>query len=209
MFPRLRRYFISGLVVFLPLASTVYLFVWVLTFADGLLGKYIEPVFAERFGFYVRGLGILVGVYLIILIGFFVTNFFGRRVHSLFERILLKLPFFRQVYPPFKEIVLVLFSRERMAFREVVLIEYPRKGLYSFGFVTNETAASVCRKTGKDLCSIFIPSAPGPLTGYVIMAPRDEIIPTDMSVEEAIKFIVSGGVVNPQALPSSENGTGD
>lgn len=194
---RLRRYFISGLVVFLPLALTVYLFVWTLTFADGLLGKYIKPYFLKHLGFYFEGLGILIGVSLILLIGFFVTNFLGRRIHAFFENLLLKLPFFRQVYPAFKEIVLFLFSKERLRFKQVVLIEYPRKGLYAIGFLTNEQNEKIREVTHKDVCNVFIPSAPGPLTGYIILVPRQDIIFTDISIEEAIKFTVSGGVLNP------------
>lgn len=197
MLARLQRYFISGLIVFLPLALTVYVFFNVINWADGLLGKYLEPYFEEKFGVYFLGLGIIIGVYLIIVIGFLATNFFGKKIHAWFENLLLKLPFFRQVYSAFKEVALFLFSREKLAFKQVVIIEYPRKGLFSFGFFTNETAEQIRQKTRQELCNVFIPSAPGPVTGYVIMVPKRDIIFTEVTVEEAIKFIISGGVVNP------------
>ncbi|MCK5581635.1 MAG: DUF502 domain-containing protein [Candidatus Omnitrophica bacterium] len=200
MFSRLRTYFLSGMVVFLPVALTIYLFIIALDFADGFLGKFLQPYFMERFGFYFHGLGILLGVYIIILIGFFVTNFFGKKIHAFFERILIKLPFFRQVYPAFKEIAMFLFSREKMAFKQVVIVEYPRKGLYSFGFLTNEMIEKINKITRQDLCNVFMPSAPGPLTGYVIMVPKKDVVYTDLSVEETVKFIISGGVVNPGNL---------
>ncbi len=200
MFSRLRTYFLSGMVVFLPVALTIYLFIIALDFADGFLGKFLQPYFMERFGFYFHGLGILLGVYIIILIGFFVTNFFGKKIHAFFERILIKLPFFRQVYPAFKEIAMFLFSREKMAFKQVVIVEYPRKGLYSFGFLTNEMIEKINKITRQDLCNVFMPSAPGPLTGYVIMVPKKDVVYTDLSVEETVKFIISGGVVNPSNL---------
>jgi uncharacterized membrane protein len=198
MFSRLRRYFISGLIVFLPLTLTAYLFVWTVNFADNILGKFIQPYFKETFGFYFDGLGIVVGVWLIVIIGFLATNFFGRKLHDAFEKMILKLPFFRQVYPAIKEMALFLFSRERLRFKQVVIVEYPRKGVYAFGFLTNEqTTKRACDKVGKDLCNVFLPSSPSPVTGFVLMVPRKELIPTDVSVEEAIKFNVSGGVVNP------------
>ncbi len=198
MINRLKRYFISGLIVFLPLALTVNLFVLAVDFADGLLGKYLEPYFFEQFGFYFRGLSILIGIYIIILFGFFVTNFLGQRVFQYFEKLLIKLPFFRQVYPAIKEIAVFLFSSDRFkSFKQVVLVEYPRKGIYTFGFLTNDSADKICELTKKDMCNVFMPSAPGPFTGYVIMVPKKEIIFTNISIEEAVKFIVSGGVVNP------------
>jgi len=198
MLNKFRKYFLSGLVVLLPTVLTIYLFILVINFADGILGKYLEPYFYDKFGFYFQGLSILVGLYIIVVIGFFVTNFLGRRIHEYFERLILKLPFFRQVYPALKEITLFLFSRDRFSsFRQVVLVEYPRKGIYSFGFLTNDSSQRLREKTKRELVNVFIPSAPGPLTGFVIMVSKKEIIPTDFSVEQAVKFIVSGGVVNP------------
>ncbi|MFC1510246.1 DUF502 domain-containing protein [Candidatus Omnitrophota bacterium] len=198
MIGRIRKYFISGLLVFLPLAITVYFFIIGVNFADGLLGKFLAPIFYKNFGFYVPGLGIIVGVYLIILTGFFVTNYLGKKIYTFFENLLLKFPFFRQVYPAIKEMAHFIFAQDKFSsFKKVVLIEYPRKGMFAFGFLTNDTSEKIAVKIGKDLCNIFIPSAPGPLTGYVILVPRKEIIFTEMTVEDAMRFIVSGGVVNP------------
>jgi len=197
MWLRIRRYFLSGLVIFLPLALTVYLFVLTINFSDGILGKFLKPFFLQYIGFYPRGISIIIGFLAILLIGFLATNYFGRKLHSFFERIVVKLPFFKQVYPAIKEIALFLFTRDRLAFRQVVMVEYPRPGIYSFGFLTNETCRKACELTGKELYSVFIPSAPGPFTGYVIMVPKKQVIITDFSVEETIKYIVSGGVVNP------------
>jgi len=133
------------------------------------------------------------------LLVFFATNFFGKQLYHYFEGLLLKLPFFKQVYPAFKEISLFLFSGERLKFKQVVLIEYPRKGIFSLGFLTNETAArAITEKIRQDLCHVFVPSAPGPLTGFLIMVPKKEVIYLDISVEQTIKLIVSGGVVSPE-----------
>ncbi len=207
MINRLRKYFLSGLIVFLPITLTIYSFVLAINFADGLLGKYIEPYFYETFGFYFRGLSIIVAVYLIILIGFLATNYLGKRIYEFFEVILIKLPFFRQVYPAIKEMALFLFSREKISkFKKVVFVEYPRKGVYAIGFLTNSAPEAICAQTRKDLCNIFVPSAPGPLTGYIVIVPKREIIFTDLSIESAFKFIVSGGVVNPGQLIIEKHG---
>ena len=198
MFKKIKNYFLSGLVVFLPLALTVYLIFLAMNFAEGVFGKFLKPIFAENFGFYFSGLSIIMGVYVIVVIGFFVTHFVGKKVYDFFENLLTKVPLVKQIYPALKEMAVFLFARDRMgAFKKVVLVEYPRKGMFAFGFLTNDSAEKLCKLTGKDLCNVFIPGSPTPITGYATLIPRKEIILTDISVEEAFKFIVSGGVVNP------------
>ena len=138
------------------------------------------------------------------LIGFITRNLLGRKIHDFFERLVLKLPFFKQVYPALKEMAIFLFSREQLrSFKQVVLIEYPRKGIYSFGFLTNDASQRIQDKVKQELCNIFVPSSPGPLTGFVMMVPKKDIIFTDITIEEAFKFIVSGGVVNPYSLTTN------
>lgn len=198
MWSRLKKYFISGLVVLAPLLITFYFFVLIINFADGVLGNFLEPYFEKRFGIYFRGLSILIGAYVVVLIGFFVTNILGKRVFDFFEGFIIRLPLVRQVYPALKEMAVFLFSQDQLrSFKQVVLIEYPRRGIYSFGFLTNDSSPRLCEKMKQELCNVFVPSAPGPLTGFVMMVPKKEIIFTDMRIEDAFKFIVSGGVVNP------------
>jgi len=200
MLSKLRKYFFSGLLAFLPLALSVFLFLWVIGFADGLLGKYIDPLMKKHLGFYVPGLGLILGLVCIIIIGFIVTRYFGRKIQEAIEKIFLRLPFFKQVYPAVKEIADFFFARGKLKFKTVVLFEYPRKGIYAFGFLTNTSSQRINDNVkGKDeLCNIFLPSAPGPLTGFVMVVPKKDIIFTDITVEEAVRFIMSGGVVNPQ-----------
>jgi len=196
MFNKLRKYFISGLVVFLPIALTIYLFFLAINSTDAFFGRFFDK-FGLGFGDF-RGLSIVVGICIIILIGFFTTNFLGKKIHNFFERLVLKLPFFRQVYPALKEMAIFLFTRERLtSFRQVILVEYPRKGVYAMGFLTNDSSKEMCEHIKKELCNVFVPSSPGPLTGFTILVPKKEIIYTHISVEDAFKFIVSGGVVNP------------
>ena len=194
---KLKRYFIYGLTIFLPLLLTVYLITFVLKFIDGFLGKFFEPIFRWFFGFYYWGMSIVVFVLLIFLIGFVATHFFGRKLYPYLEKLLLKLPVFKQIYPAAKEIAIFLFSREKTAFKQVVIVEYPRQGIYSMGFLVGDGPIVVNERVGRDLCNILIPSSPSPFTGFVIMVPRQDVIFPDITVEEAVKFIVSDGVVNP------------
>lgn len=208
MFNNLRKYFISGLVVFLPIALTVYLFFLAIDFADTFFGKFFGKVGLEFANY--RGLSIIVGLFIVFMIGFVTTNFLGRKIHNFFERLVLKLPFFKQVYPALKEMAIFLFARDRLAsFKKVVLVEYPRRGIYAIGFLTNDTSKEICDNTKKELCNVFIPSSPGPLTGFTVLVSKKEIIYTRISIEDAFKFIVSGGVVNPHEFVSPRSLHGD
>ncbi|MGE0268562.1 MAG: DUF502 domain-containing protein [Candidatus Omnitrophota bacterium] len=206
MLTKIRNYFISGLVIFLPMALTAYLFILTLNFLDGQIAKFIEPIIFEKYGYYFEGvhrfafhfLCALIGVFLIILIGILARNFIGKKVYELFEQTLVKLPFFRQVYPAFKEMIIFLFPRDKVAnFKQVVLVEYPRKGIYAVGFLTNDSPKEILDKTKQDVCNVFIPTSPSPLTGFTTIIPRTDLIFLNMSIEGAFKFLISGGVVNP------------
>ncbi len=198
MWNRIKKYFVTGIITLLPAVLTWYLLIFIVNLADNLLGKYLEPYFSEQFGFYFRGLSIIVALYIIILIGFFASNFFGKKIYDFFERLFIKLPFFKQVYPALKEMAKFLFMQDRSSsFKNVVIIEYPRKGVYSFGFLTNDSSERLNALTKNDTCNVFIPSSPSPITGFTIMVPKKDIISTDITVEQAFKFVVSGGVVNP------------
>jgi uncharacterized membrane protein len=191
----LRKYFVAGLIAFLPLALTTKLLIVTFNFADGILGKYIEPRFLKEFGFYFRGLSILICVFLIIVIGFLITHFLGKRIFPLFEKLILQLPVVKQVYPAFKEISLFLFSEEKMNFHKVVLVQYPRPGIYSIGFLTNDVPPNVGKNVSVGMSYVFIPHTPSPLTGFLSLVPKSEIVYPDISVEEALKILVSAGVV--------------
>ncbi len=202
MFGNIRKYFISGLVIFLPIALTVYLFYLAISFTDKFFREFFEKLGFSFGDFY--GLSIIIGISIIILIGFITTNFLGRKIHGFFEMIVLKLPFFKQVYPAVKEMAIFLFARERLSsFKQVVFVEYPRKGIYTMGFLTNDSSKEICDNVGKELCNVFVPSSPSPLTGFTILVPKKEIIYTQIKIEDAFKFIVSGGVVNPHEIVAS------
>jgi uncharacterized membrane protein len=199
MFKRFKKYFFSGLAVFLPIALTVYVFVMVLNFAESILGRYLRPFFLDYYDFYFWGLGIIVLLLIIVFIGFLVTNYFGRKLQSLAEKIMLRIPLMANIYPAFKEIAKFIFRDKKARFERVVLVQWPCKGVYSIGFMTNIAPKQVMEKVNLKLVNVLIPTVPNPLTGFVIMVPEAEAIPLPISVEEAVKIIVSGGVVNPAA----------
>ena len=197
-----KRYFVTGLLVVLPVLITVYLFISLFLFFDNILGRYISRFTVAALGYKIPGLGLLLFVAIIFIVGFFATNFIGRKFLRYIEKVWFKFPFVRKIYPAAKQITEFLFSQKiHGKLQKVVLVEYPRKGMYSLGFVTNQAAADIQKKTGQDLLNVLIPSVPNPITGMMVVVPKDEVIVLDISIENAIKIIVSGGVLNPTDLP--------
>ncbi len=196
-----KRYFVTGLLIILPVLITLYLVVSLFTFFDNILGRYVSIWTMEKFGFKVPGLGLLVFMIVIFATGFFATNFIGRTLLTYLEKFWIKFPVVRSIYPAVKRITTFLFgSRIDGKFDKVVLVEYPRKGIYTLAFATKESYEGIRKRTGRDLVNILIPSVPSPLTGFLIMVPRREVIFLDMGVDDAVKIIVSGGVLDPKDL---------
>ena len=184
----LRRYFITGLAAIFPVYVTIQLLVWIFNFADRFLGKWL--------GFQIPGLGLVMTLAVILAVGIFSIHFFGRAVFRTIEVWFSRLPLVRKIYPAVKQLAQFLFSEEsrHAAFRRVVLVAYPRPGAYSLAFVTNESQTTA---TGvpQTLLTLLIPNPPSPFTGPIIFVPQEDVIPLDLSVEDAVKLIVSGGVV--------------
>ena len=206
MLRRLKKYFFSGLAVFLPAVLTIYVGVMLLNFAESILGRYLKPFLLEYYDFYIWGIGIFLLAFLIVFAGFLVTSFFGRTIHRVTEQTLLQLPLLGNIYPAFKEIAKFIFREESGGKRpeQVALVQWPTKGAYTIGFLTNKTTDEICRKAGRELVNVLIPTVPNPLTGFIAMLPREEVIPLNLSVEEAVQIIVSGGVVDPRVAPIDE-----
>lgn len=193
-----RKYFITGFLIVVPVLSTIYLFISLFAFFDNILGRYISRLTILYLGYRIPGLGLLIFILIIFFTGFFATNFIGRKLLLYFENLWLKFPVIKKVYPAIKQIVKFFFTpREHSEKHKVVLIEYPCKGLYSIGFVTNRSDKGIEDKVHKELLNVLVPSVPNPFTGFVVLVPAKEVIFLDMGVEEAVKFIISGGVVNP------------
>ena len=204
MLRRLKKYFFSGLAVFLPMALAIYVFVWLMNFLESILGKYLKPLFLEYYDFYFWGLGILILVLLILFSGFLITQYFGKVMHRVMEKLVLRVPLLGMIYPAFKEIS-KFFFQDKARFEKVVLVEWPRPGAYVLGFLTNPTSPRIADKVGKKLSNVMVPHVPNPLTGFLLMVPDELITPLDITVEEAVRIMVSGGVMNLENIETSED----
>ncbi len=194
----LRKYLIAGLLVWLPLAATVV----IIKLLIDLLNKTIllfPPEWQPEtlFGISIPGFGIIIGILILLLTGVFAANLFGRKLVGFWEAILGRIPLVRTIYSSVKQVLETLFSSNSESFRRVVLIEYPRKDIWSLGFQTNEALSTAREASGKDLVSVFVPTTPNPTSGFIIMLPAENIIQLDISVEDGFKFIISMGVIVP------------
>lgn len=190
---RLGRYFLNGLVTLLPLIITVYVFRLVLGFADNLLVGPFKPFLGNL---NVPGLGLIITIVFIILIGFFTTNIVFKKALESAEQVLLRIPLVKSVYSTVKQVNDLLFlQNETKSFQRVCAIEYPRKGLYSLGFLTGAAAHEFKKHSKEELVNVFIPNTPSPATGFFVVVPRQEVILLNMPLDSAIKLIVSGGVL--------------
>ena len=173
----------------------------VFRFLDGIWGKVINYYLKKYVGFVIPGLGIILGLITVLVVGFIATNFIGKRIFKALESWFLKFPFIRQIYPAARQIVDSFISRHGPAFKKVVLVEYPSAGIWAIGFITNDSFREANEKTGKDLLHVLIATTPSPLTGFLVLVPRSKVTILDISVEEGIKLIISGGIVKPVDQP--------
>lgn len=185
---RLRTYFFTGLIIILPFLLTLYLLWFVFGFVDGLVGPVLELVFGRR----IPGVGFVITVGLILGTGVLATNYLGRRFLAWGEKLFTRVPLVRSVYQTLKQVVQALLSDQKKAFRQVVLVEYPRKGVYSLAFLTGSRESA-----GGRMVTAFVPTTPNPTSGFLLFLPEDEVTYLDMSVEDGLKLVVSGGVIEP------------
>jgi len=193
---RLRTYFIAGLIVFLPVAVTFSIIVWLLRLMDRFLGWLLPPLIGRS----IPGLGLALSIVVILFIGALATNVLGRRLVAFFERLMLRIPLARSIYSATKAISDSILVQRRAAFRRAVLVEWPRKGMYTVGFVTGETAGP-SGLPGERLISVFVVTTPNPTTGFVVFVPEAEARPLEMSVEDALKIVISAGIIAPDLRP--------
>jgi uncharacterized membrane protein len=197
----IRRYFLAGLLVWLPIIITFY----ILSFLVKILDKSLNflPV-AYRpdvwLGVHVPGVGVILSLLVILTTGLMVTNLLGRKLISFWEKVLARIPLVRSIYGSAKQVIDTLFSSNGQAFRKVLLVEYPRKGCWSIAFKTGAGTAELHSKVGENLITLFVPTTPNPTSGFLIIVPKDEIIELKMSVDEALKMVISLGVIQPTQL---------
>jgi len=196
---RLRRYLVAGILVWAPLAVTFLL----LRFAVNLMDKTLRIIPQqyrpeELLGFHIPGLGIILTFLVLVLTGMLAANFVGRYVVGGWESLLDRIPVVRSIYSAAKNFAEIVFSDSEHSFKRVLLIEYPRKGVYSLAFQTSAELGEVQGRTGEDVLCCFVPTTPNPTSGYVLIVPRKDVVFLDMEVDEALKMIISLGVVVPR-----------
>ena len=194
IFTSIRNNFIAGVVVLIPIGITLYLTLFLINISSKILPKEINPNYYLPYN--IPGLEILISVFLITLIGWLSLSFIGKRLFEIFESILNKIPILRTIYSAVNQLI-ETFAKSKSDKKNVVLIEYPRKGVWAVGFATKENTGEIKKKTGKELINVFVPTTPNPTSGFLLMFQKDEVIYLDLSFEEASKFIVSAGSTNP------------
>ncbi len=155
-------------------------------------------------GYRIPALGLVITLLIILIVGWFTTNFFGKRLISLGESIVGRIPFVRRIYKGTKQVVQSIAHADTSAFRKVVLLEFPRRGMLAIGFVTGESRGEVQQYTREDVLNVFVPTMPNPTSGFLVFAPPDELTEIDMSIEDGIKYVVSGGIVSTEGLKLTE-----
>ena len=190
----LRNYFITGVVVLIPIGFTLYLTKILIGISSNLIPKNINP--NSYLPFNIPGVEIIISILLITIVGGLSLSFFGKRILKLIDDLFKRIPFLRTVYSAIVQMT-ETFSKTDDKKRSVVLIEYPRKGVWAVGFATKENKGEMAQKTGKNLINVFVPTTPNPTSGFLLMFPKNEVIYLDLSFEEASKFIVSAGSTNP------------
>lgn len=194
----LRRLLVAGTLVWLPIIATLWVVSFFVTLMDRtllLLPQSYQP--DSLFGFHVPGLGVIFAFVVVLLTGLLVTNLIGRQLVGYWEELMQRIPLVRSVYGGVRSFTESVLSSSN-SFRQVVAVEYPRPGIWSIGFVTAEDVAEVSRRTGQHLKCVYVSTAPNPTSGFIILVPREQLIALDMSVDAAMKMIVTCGVVLPE-----------
>lgn len=194
----LRRYLVAGLLVWLPLGATFLVINLLVSWMDTSLLLLPEAYRPDNlFGFHIPGLGVLLSLLILLLTGLVAANLFGRKVVSMWERLLARIPLVRSVYSAVKQMVETMFADTGKSFRKVVLVEFPRRGLWTLAFLTSEENGAVQQATGRDVVNVYIPTTPNPTGGYFVLVPKEDIREVDMSVDDGLKMLLSMGAVNP------------
>lgn len=198
MWQKISGYFLRGLITLLPLLVTIWLLFFLFTFLDGILGNIITLIAGKH----LPGLGFVITIALIFVVGYFATYIIGAQLFKIGEELLCRVPIVKSIYSAAKQINDVLFMQKSAEeYRRACLLEYPRKGIWSLGFVTSDAATEIEAKAKEKMINVFIANTPTPATGFLIIVPARDVILLDMKIEDAFKYVVSGGVLKPSTLP--------
>ena len=193
IFVKFRNYFITGVVVLIPIGITIYLMLFIIRISSNIIPKEINP--NHYLPYDIPGVEILIAIIIITFIGWLSLSFIGKRMLVIFNNLLKKIPILRTIYSAIVQMTETFTTGDRNR-KNVVLVEYPRKGSWAVGFATKENSGEMSNKTKKNLVNVFIPTTPNPTSGFLLMFPKDEVIYLDLTFEEASKFIVSAGTAD-------------
>ncbi len=198
---KIRAYFFTGILVTAPVSITFYMAYKIILWIDAGVGRLLPPqlkTYYNALPFTIPGLGVVVLIVSMIVIGMFAAGFVGRFFMRLGDWIVKKMPVISTVYSLLKQVFETFLSNKNQAFSQVVLLEYPRKGIWILGFVSTETGGEVKKIMNKEMLNVFIPTTPNPTSGFLIFVPKEDVVFLQMTVEEGLKFVISGGIVAPQ-----------
>ena len=194
IFARIRNNFIAGVVILIPIGITLYLTLAIVKVSSKILPKEINP--NNYLPYDIPGIEIIIALLLITLIGWLSLSFIGKKLLNIFDNILNKIPILRTIYSAFSQ-MLETFTKSEASRKNVVLVEYPRKGTWAVGFATNKNTGEIKNKIGQEVVNVFVPTTPNPTSGFLLMFPKEDVIYLDITFEQASKFIVSAGSTNP------------
>ena len=194
----IKRYFFTGLLISAPIGATIYITIFIVEFIAGLVPQRFNPngLLPEIIGYEIPGLELIIAFLSFILIGLIFSTLFGKAILGYFDNLITRIPFAGNVYKAIKQIT-ETFSNADAAYQKVVLIEYPRKDIYAIGFMTGETKGEIKNRKKIDMVNVFVPTTPNPTSGFLLFIPKEDAVELDMSVEDAIKLVVSAGMVIP------------
>ena len=191
---RLRNYFITGIFVLIPIGITLYLTIFLIKISSKILPKELNPNYYLPID--IPGLEISISLFLITFIGWLSLTFIGKRLVNIFENILNRIPILRTIYSSAEQLI-ENFSQDKKTRKSVVLVQYPRKGIWAVGFATKENTGKIKQSIGQDTINVFVPTTPNPTSGFLLMFPKEDVIYLDLTFEEASKFVVSAGSITP------------
>lgn len=200
---RLRGYLLAGVIVTAPIAITFYVVLGIIEFFDATVTALIPARYNpnQYLPFEMPGIGLIIVLVGLTLVGMLTANVLGRAIMRLGEAIVDRMPVVRSLYGTLKQIFETVFAQTSSSFREVVLVEYPRRGMWAIGFVTGTTRGEVQERRPEELTNVFLPTTPNPTSGFLLFVPREDLIHLDMTIEQGIKMVISSGIVAPESFP--------
>lgn len=203
----IRANLLAGILFLTPVMATFFFLRLLFNWVDGFLRFLPEPFRPENFlPFRIPGLGLILLFATVLLTGFLVRNYLGRKLVGVWDRVIETIPLVNKLYVAVKQLVETIFNRSPQDFKRVVLVEFPKEGSYAIGFVTGMAGGEAQRKTKQKVLNVFVPTTPNPTSGFFLMIPEESVIPMDMSVEDAFKLLVSGGIISPDRDDTQQGG---